>query len=137
MKIFISGDTPDGYVHSLIKRWGYESFNRLSNGYNSYSEGDIISNMKDADFAIFFISSKQKEKIGIRDHLTAYSLGVSSISIILNSDRNIGISENIYLLSDKILEEKNRIDLRNGLKEFIIKPPSKKERVSSSFKERY
>jgi len=137
MKIFISGDTPDGYIYSLIKRWKHDAYTRLSIGENSFSEGDIIANMKDTDVAIFFLDPKQKEKIGIRDHLTAFSMGIPSVSIILKSENNNGISENIHLLSDKVLEVKNRNDLRDGIKEFIINPPSRKENKNSSFKERY
>ncbi|OGM10871.1 hypothetical protein A2W13_00235 [Candidatus Woesebacteria bacterium RBG_16_36_11] len=137
MKVFISGDTPDGFICKMIKGWKHEVFSRLPNGENTISEGDIISNMKDTDIAIFFLSPKQKEKIGIRDHLTAFSMGIPSVSIILKSENNIGISENLKLLSDKVIEVQNRNALRDGIREFISNPPSRKESKNSSLKERY
>ena len=64
-------------------------------------------------------------------------MGIPSVSIILKSENNIGISENLKLLSDKVIEVQNRNALRDGIREFISNPPSRKESKNSSLKERY
>lgn len=134
MKVYISDTSNDSLVVKLVKGLGHEVILPNNSDDGKVNEGSSKRGILDADAAVFPLETR--DRMGIMDHLSAYSLGIPCITLRRRLEGASGLSPNIEIMS-KIVNFSSPEELENELRGFFDETRKKPElNTGSPYKER-